>query len=173
MSAEELLRQLRATIESARTLPLSSSAVVHRGQVLTLVEQLEAALQDEELTSAGAEHVDSVVSRAGTEEDVHRDAAKAKRERELGDSDIVSSARKRAEQMLAAAERESREFRAETDEYVDSQLAMLEISLTKTLHAVARGRAQLHGGSDLDELASTEEGLSGSETDLGGLGSSR
>ena len=62
----------------------------------------------------------------------------------------------------------SSELRRETDDYVDQRLASFELTLSKTLAAVQRGRERLHGRSDLDELGKSAEDLAplpGHDTD--------
>lgn len=84
--------------------------------------------------------------------------AHAERTRLLSDSEVYQAAQQEAKALLREAEQEAAELRTETDEYVDSKLANLEISLTKTLDAVTRGRARLHGRSHFDQLSeSTDE----------------
>jgi hypothetical protein len=48
------------------------------------------------------------------------------------------------------AEREERE---EVEAYIDGRLATLEVILTKTMEAVARGRERLEGADDKDVLS--------------------
>ena len=43
--------------------------------------------------------------------------------------------------------------RREVEAYIDGRLATLEVILTKTMDAVARGRERLEGADDKDVLA--------------------
>ena len=54
--------------------------------------------------------------------------------------------------MLEAARRDSDELRRETDDYVDTTFARMQVALTKTLAALERGRERLRGRSELDSL---------------------
>lgn len=153
MDVKELLRELRTTIETARAMPMSSSAVINRATVLDLISRLESALPAAFAASDEVvEERDSVVSDARHRANEVMDDARAERARMVSDSEVYRAAQQEAQALRAEAERDAAEFRTETDEYVDGQLAQLELSLTKTLDAVSRGRARLHGRSDFDPL---------------------
>ena len=139
MDAREAVRQIRRTLHAARPMPMSASVVVNRRQLLALVERLDQALPH----PAGADGHPSAESIA---------AVQAERERLVDDTEIVRDAHRRAEEMLTEARTEAVELRRETDDYVDTKLANLQIALTKTLEALNRGRDRLHGRSDLGNL---------------------
>ena len=128
-------------------MPMSSSAVINRADVLAQIDALEAALPQ-----AFAES-DKVFS--------ERDAlvAGARWNRPTGSSSrprtstsgwsptprSTGSPSTRPTRSAAASSASARRCASETDEYVDGRLANLEITLTKTLEAVTRGRDRLHG----------------------------
>ena len=152
---------LRSSVESARSMPMSSSVVVNKAEILSLLESLESALSSafadsERPLSRGDRETDDADGQA------ERLLAEAAQERDklLSDSEIVGAARAEVEQLKLAAAEECSRLRKETDEYVDRQLAGFELSLGKTLEAVNRGRDRLHKRSGLGELE-----------DLGGLAS--
>ena len=60
---------------------------------------------------------------------------------------------------LAEAHTDAESMRKQVDEYVDAKLATFEITLNKTLAAVARGRDKLRGRGELEAL-----GTLGTET---------
>ncbi|MEJ7774607.1 MAG: hypothetical protein WKF72_07320, partial [Nocardioidaceae bacterium] len=47
MDVAQSLQELRAVVEKARSLPMSTSAVISRTEVLGLVDQLQARIRDE------------------------------------------------------------------------------------------------------------------------------
>lgn len=152
-AVQELLEQLRNTIRQARSMPMSSSAVIHRADVLAQLDALEAALPQAfaESDKVYSER-DSMVSAAMEQADRIIVEARNEHERLVSDSEVYRVAKHEADEERARAQRESETLRRETDEYVDGRLANLEITLTKTLDAVTRGRDRLHGRSDLDRL---------------------
>ncbi len=135
-------------------MPMSTSAVVNRAEALKLVESLEQALPtafagQDKMVSEREEHV----AQARSEQDEIIAEAQRERERILSDTEVAKAALLEADKIVSDARTEADELRKETDEYVDTRLATFEVTLTKTLEAVARGRAALHGRSDLDALA--------------------
>jgi vacuolar-type H+-ATPase subunit H len=172
MDVNELIAHLRVTIENARSMPMSASAVINRAEVLQLVEQLEEALptafadQDkvyaerDELIAQAREQADEIVAQAQRE-----------REKLVGETDVFKLAKHEADAERARAAAEAEELRSETDDYVDTRLATFEITLTKTLEAVSRGRAKLQGRTHFDDLGETARGPdpATSTGDLSGL----
>lgn len=169
MSLEDLVAQLRSIVESARSMPMSSSAVVNRAEVLDLVGKLERALPSALAGQPdGGSQLDTAV--ADGQREPQRILAEAERERDrlVSESEVLRSARAQADQELATARAEAAELRADTDTYVDTRLATFEVTLTKVLEAVARGRTRLGGRSHFDalgeSLADTSDGDDGSLT---------
>jgi cell division septum initiation protein DivIVA len=154
----QLIDRLRSMVETARSMPMSASVVVNKTELLGAIDELEASLPAAFAEAERAADHDGVVARARAE--AERIVAEANRERDrlLADADVVTAARDEVARLRADADKECRELRRETDEYVDGRLANLELSLTKTLEAVARGRERLQGRSELDELRSSDDG---------------
>ena len=152
VDVKDLIDQLRSTIESARSMPMSSSAVVNRGELLALIGELERGL------AAAFEQQNVVYSeRDAVIAEAHERAARIveeagfERDRLVSDSDVYRIAMRQADELRATAEQECAALRHETDEYVDTRLANFEITLTKTLEAVGRGRDRLQGRHQLDQ----------------------
>jgi cell division septum initiation protein DivIVA len=150
------LAEIRRAIEEARSMPMSASAVVNRGELLELVDDLAAAIDS---AFGDAQRVladrDSVVD-AGRDE-AARIIAEAKNEREhiISDTEVYRVAKREADQLLEHARLESSELRKETDDYVDAKLANFEITLERTMEAVKRGRSRL-AGREADAFSDAE-----------------
>ncbi|MFT4011140.1 MAG: hypothetical protein QM655_13975 [Nocardioidaceae bacterium] len=141
------LASIRELVATARSMPMSSSAVVNRAELLGMLddlrESMEAALKESSAVVADREGVvDSAREQAALI--VHE--AEQQRDRLVSDTDVFRLAQHQAEELLTGAREESAALRAETDEYVDGQLANFEITLERTLEAVKRGRDKLSGG---------------------------
>ncbi len=153
MDVAQALKELRSVVANARSMPMSSSAVINRTEVLEMIDQLQVELQQ---ALAGSDRVcserDSVIAEA--RRDAERIVAEAHRERELlaSETDVYTIAKRESEHLRSEAQLEATELRRETDEYVDQRLANLEIALTKTLEALSRGRDRLNGRSGLHNL---------------------
>ena len=153
-----LLDRLEQLVEQARPLPLSASCVVNRGEVLAVVAELRRALP--EALSRATEVLgdrDGVVQEGRTRAEQLVQQAQDKRSELVGRTGVHQAARAEADRILQQAQAEAEAMRLEVEEYVDAKLANFEVVLSKTLGAVQRGRARLHGESELDELS--DEGL--------------
>ena len=154
---ESLIERLAALVADARSMPLSSSALVNRQELLDLIDVLRSSLPDE-ITRARSilRDGEEVLERAGLEAQRVLERARQERERLLSKTEIVQAAAREADRLVAEAESTSKRIRAEAEAYVESKLANFEVVLQKTLQAVERGRQRLAGRLEADEL-STEE----------------
>lgn len=154
------LAEIRATVAEARPVPMSASCVVNRIELLEAVDELGVMLRK---AYQGADQVavdrDAVLEQART--DAREIIAEAERERGgmVADTDIATRSRQEADELLRAAREEASDLRRETDDYVDERLANFELTLSRTLEAVQRGRERLQqrsaldfGGSDPDDI---------------------
>jgi hypothetical protein len=156
------LHDLRAAVEDARSMPMSSSVMINRSEFLDLLASLEAAI-DHTLSQATEVVGDreAVLAEGVTQAEEIVRAAEAEREVLVSTTDVYRLAEARAAEITEAAQKAAAELQAETDEYVESKLANFELTLERTLDLVRRGRAKLSGGhsqalgddSDVDAIA--------------------
>lgn len=151
---ESLIDRIAEMIREARSMPLSSSALVNRAELSDLVEQLRGSMPTE-ITRARSILRDGqdVLERAGQEAQRVLERARQERERLLSKTEIVQAAAREADRLVAEAESTAKRIRAEAEAYVESKLANFEVVLSKTLQAVERGRQRLAGRLEADELA--------------------
>ncbi|MGH3470441.1 MAG: hypothetical protein ACRDPG_00145 [Nocardioidaceae bacterium] len=152
MDVHELIAQLRTTVEGARAMPMSASAVINRAEVLAQIEELEATvptalaqsdevfLQRDQIVGAATSDAERIVADAQSE-----------RDRLVSETEVFRVAKTEADRLKERVQRDCELLRRETDEYVDTRLANFEITLSKTLDAVHRGRERLSGRSELDQ----------------------
>ena len=123
-------------------MPLSSSALLNREEVLELVEEMKESLPDE------IKQARWVVK--DREELLGKARAEAERLVEQGHEDqlrmaqkegVVSRAREEAERILAEADDRARAMRLEAEDYVDAKLAQFEIVLRR-LQEESQGSAR-------------------------------
>jgi len=152
VDVHEKLDELAAVIQGARSMPMSASCIVNRGDVLALIDEVRALLPEEfrhaELLLRDRE---AVVEEGREEAERIVAAAQEERLRLVSETEVAAQAELAAEQIRAAAEEESATMRREVDDYVDAKLANFEVVLEKTLAAVHRGRDKLRGRSDYAE----------------------
>jgi hypothetical protein len=154
----DVLDRLDRLVAGARSLPMSASCVVNRQEVLGLLADLRRALPEAlDRASQVLDDREGVVASGRTEAERLRDAAQAERKAMLTETEVHRAARQEARRIIQEAEAEATAMRAEVEEYVDAKLANFEVVLSKTLGAVSRGRARLHGESELDVLGDEPE----------------
>lgn len=157
MDVHAKLAELRGVVEHARSMPMSASAVVNRGELLELIDEVSGALE-----AAFTESQRVIADRDSVVEEGRQQAAQivsdARNEREkiISDTDVYRVAKREADHVIEQARAEADELRKETDDYVDAKLANFEITLERTTEAVKRGRERLAGRSAFDALTSDE-----------------
>ena len=153
MDVHAKLAELRRTVDEARSMPMSASAVVNRAELLALVDDLSGEL---ERASAESERVlaerDAVVAEGRREADGIIADAHREREKLISDTDVFRVAKRQADGLVARAREDAEALRQETDQYVDAKLANFEVTLARTSDAVRRGRQRLAGRSSFAEL---------------------
>jgi cell division septum initiation protein DivIVA len=141
-----ILDALTAAVEGARAMPMSSSVLVNRAELLDLLDQARDVLPTQ-LSQADEVLADADAARGAAQADADAilDAARA-RAAELVETEAVTlSAQARAAEIVAEAERVAEGLRRDADDYCDRRLADFEIDLGKVLTQVQAGRAKLAG----------------------------
>jgi cell division septum initiation protein DivIVA len=143
--SEQLVRRVIDIIATARTIPLSSSPMINRDEVIELLEEALNRLP-EELRHARwmLKERDEFVAKTRREADDILDAARAQAERMVQRTDVVKAAEMRARQIVDAAEADSRRMRHETEDFCDQRLASFENVLQKVVRVVQVGRERLN-----------------------------
>ncbi|MFH9066220.1 cell division initiation protein [Streptomyces coeruleorubidus] len=159
MDVQKKLDEIVAAVSGARSMPMSASCVVNRAELLSMLEEVRAALpgslaQARELIGDR----EQMVEQARQEAERIIQSAHAERGSLISDTEVARRSQAEADRILAEARREAEEIRAEADDYVDSKLANFEVVLTKTLGSVGRGREKLLGtGPGTDEQGYEDE----------------
>jgi vacuolar-type H+-ATPase subunit H len=154
MDSIEKLNTAIAIVEEARGVPLSASCVVHRGEML---EILEGAREFLPADLSGAEDIiakrDQIIEDGRTSAESMIATAREDVSRMVEQTSIVQAARDEAQRILDEARDVAEDERREVEAYIDGRLATLEVILNKTMEAVARGRERLEGADDKDVLS--------------------
>jgi hypothetical protein len=140
------LQQLEDLVREAKSMPLSSSALVNREEVLAMITEMRESLPEEikqarwivkdreELLAKARGEGEKIVERAHEEQ-----TRMARRE------EIAKRAEEEAGKILAEAEDRSEAMTREAEDYTDAKLAQLENALRRILEdaqAAARGVAK-------------------------------
>lgn len=158
MDSIEKLQAAITMVKESRAVPLSASCVVHRGELLGLLDEVEVSLPNDFASAKKLlEHREQIVEEG--RQSAERLIAHAREEvaRMVEQTAIVAAAREEAARLLEEAHAKVEKERSDVDAYIDSRLATLEVILNKTLDAVNRGRERLAGASDKDVLAQLSE----------------
>lgn len=145
-AVEALLAQAVAMLEAARPMPLSTASIIHKEEVIELIERALEAMP-EELRKARwlLRERDEYLAGVELEGEEILAVARARAERMVERTEVVKSAEHRAQRLIADAETEGRRMRRETEDFCDARLAALEGILDRTRSVVLTGRNRLQG----------------------------
>ena len=157
---EPLLRRVIELIEQARPMPLSTSVMIQKDEVLELLDEAVERLPEEMRAARWLlkerEEFLAKVKREG--EDI-LDEARSQAARMVERTEVVKAAEQRARQIVEMSEDDARMMRHQVEDLIDQRLSTFENILHKTLETVAAGRERLQA------TAQPEEG----EDDLAGI----
>ena len=154
MDSVEKLTSAITMIEEARGVPLSASCVVHRGEMLELLDEAREALpNDLESAQKLIAARDAIIEEGRVSAEQMIAMAREDVARMVEQTSIVQMARDEARKILDEARTLGDQEKQEVEEYIDGRLATLEVILNKTQDAVARGRERLGGANDKDVLS--------------------
>mgnify|MGYP002636964648 FL=1 len=146
MEVVERIASAISMVEEARGVPLSASCVVHRGELLELLDNARTSFPaDLDRAQQILREQDFVIENARVQADQIIAHAREEVESMISQTEIVAAAKKEAKRILAQVEEDAVSQQNEIDAYVDSRLATLEVILHKTMDVVNRGRDQLAG----------------------------
>lgn len=146
MDVVESLEVAIAAVEEARSVPLSASCVLNRGEMLQILDKVKVSFpSDLAKAIAVLRDKDQILESAREQADAIIAQAREEVARLVEQTSIVTNARKEAQKIMAEVTAESNASRDEIDEYIDTRLATLEVVLNKTLDVISKGRDQLGG----------------------------
>jgi cell division septum initiation protein DivIVA len=141
---EKLLNRLLDVVESAKSVPLSTSAMINKDEVVSLVEQtLDTFPRELRQSRWLLKERDDFLKKAQAEADEILGAARTRAGRMVERSELVKAAEARAAKITEEAEAQARRLRLEVEDYCDQKLGSFEIVLERTQRLVAQGRERL------------------------------
>ena len=154
MDSVEKLTAAITLVEEARGVPLSASCVVHRAEMLEILDDAREALPtDFESARKIIETRDAIIEEARVSAEQLITIAREDVSQMVEQTSIVQIARDEARKILDDARETAELEKQEVEEYIDGRLATLEVILNKTMDAVSRGRDRLGGANDKDVLS--------------------
>jgi cell division septum initiation protein DivIVA len=172
------LQQLEDMVKEAKSMPLSSSALLNRDELLELLTEMKETLP-EEIKQARwvVKDREELLGKARRDADRMVEEARAEQLRMASQEEIVRRAEAEAERIVTEAADEARRVRLEAEDYVDARLAQFQIALQriseeldattrhlgKTEDQVQAGREKLRGVPPAQQEFAPEEALGGEE----------
>ena len=156
MDLASRLSELEEMVRDAKSMPLSSSALLNRDEVLNLIEDLKTSLPDEIKQARWVvKDREELLAKARRDAEAMVEQARAEQLRLASHEAVMQRAKEEAERIVHEAE-----------DYVDAKLAQLEGTLQKileymmasndglsrTIDQVVAGRERLRGATPSDEL---------------------
>lgn len=142
---QDMVDDLIAHLHEAKSMPLSSSVLVDREQLLVMLERLRSELPDE-LRAARwmVREREAFIARTNEKAEDIIDKAKIESARLVDDSHIVAEAVEEANILVRRAEGESRRLRLEAEDDIERGLERVENLLSELLGKVHYSREELH-----------------------------
>jgi hypothetical protein len=155
------IQRLEDLVKEAKSMPLSSSALLNRDELLELVEEMKTSLPEEVKQARWVvRDREELLAKARRDAEKIVDDARAEQLRMATREEIVQRAKQESERIVAEAGEEARTMRLEAEDYVDAKLAQFENALQRfgedfgvtrgaldrTLEQVRGGRERLRGG---------------------------
>lgn len=141
---DELINTLYEMVEDAWSMPLGSDrCVLEREKVLDVLDEVRANLpSDLKMAREIVEKRNEIMANGKKEaEAMHKQAEEFARQR-VNDHEITQEARKKAAEMIAAAEQRSREVMRVAGEYCEDAMKRTEDAIAQTLGEVKQSRTQ-------------------------------
>lgn len=155
-SLDDILDEIAGLVTTARSMPMSSSAIVNRAEVLELVERARRAMPGEVRAAEGVlSGADEVITQARTQAAALIDKARGRADELVTQEQVVAEAEVRARQIVEAAEEKARGLMRGADDYCDRKLAQFEVDLSQLVVQVKAGRERL--AAKAEEPGSDEE----------------
>tara|TARA_Y100001958_G_scaffold155688_1_gene146817 strand:- start:7317 stop:7916 length:600 start_codon:yes stop_codon:yes gene_type:complete len=159
---ERLIQGLINVVDAARPVPLSSSSMVNKDEIISILNDISIRLPDEIRAARWLlKQREDFLSRTQREGDELIDLARARAGQMVQKSEVVKTAEIQARRIIEEAQAEAQRLRLETEDFCDQRLASFEAVLKKTQKVVADGRTKLQG----DPLADLKESHGSPETE--------
>ena len=141
MDIASRLQQLEELIAEAKSMPLSTSVLINREEVLELIQEMRSSMPEEikqarwvvkdreQLLTKARKDAEGVVAQALEEQ-----------RRLVTQEEVVRASTREAERILEEAREQARQMRLEAEDYMDQKLAGFEATLQRTLEQIAQIR---------------------------------
>lgn len=144
MEILQIIDILEDKIEQSKTIPLLNRAFIDREDILANIEEIRINLPDDmKQARLIKDERKRIIAEAQAEADEIIKNAKIKTEEMVNEHEITKKAYEQANQIIAAAQKNSRELRMGARQYVDSLFADTDSKLTKAQSIIRKARADV------------------------------
>jgi vacuolar-type H+-ATPase subunit H len=142
--AEDLIKMLYEMVQDAFSLPFGSDrCILDRDKLLGLIDEISAILpSDLKQARSIVESRNDIISAAKREAEALKRQAEERARQLVSQEEILATARRKANEIVTAAETKSRDIRRTASEYVDNALKLTEEVLSSALHEVRDSRTE-------------------------------
>lgn len=143
---QQLINQLETVISQGKRLPLSQSIMVDEEAVRRVIDQMRVSVPEiiKQAERTLGER-DRIIAQANEEAGRIVQMGREQATDMVEHHELAEDARRRAQDIIAEAEREAALMRAEADRYALNSLGVLAEHLVKIEHEVQNGIAALQG----------------------------
>ena len=144
MEILKIIDLLEDKVEQAKSIPLMNRAMVDKEELLSYIEELRLNIpEDMKQARLIKDERKRILAEAQAEADEIVKNAKIKVEKMIDEHEITKKAYEQANQIIAAAQKNSRELRMGARQYVDSLFADTDAKLTKAQSIIRKARADV------------------------------
>ena len=142
--AEALIRRAVGIISSARPMPLSTSVMISRDEIVELLEEAVDGLPEECREARWVlRERDEVLAKARSDADLIIEEARARVAQMVQKTEVARAAEHKARQVVETAETQARRRRNEVDDYCDQRLEQFDAALERIHQTVNAAREKL------------------------------
>lgn len=161
MDLTSRIQALEDMVRDAKSMPLSSSALLNRDEMLEVIDELKSSLPDEIKQARWVvKDREELLAKARRDAEVMVEQARAEQLRLASHEAVVERANEESERILQQAENDARKLRLEAEDYVDAKLAQLEGALQRILEDVIETNQSI--SRTIDQVQAGREKLRGS-----------
>ena len=141
---DEMINQLYEMVEDAFTMPLGNDrCILEREKVLDILDEIRANLpSDLRIAREIVEKRNDYIAAGKKEYDILKKQADDYAKQKINDHEITQEARKKAAELVAAAEQRAKEVMRSAGNYCDDAMKRTEEALSQSLDELCQSRAQ-------------------------------
>lgn len=154
MEIHEKITEIIDFVESARSMPMSSSALLNKPEMLRLLDELREVLP-ENLNAADAVLAkrEAILAEARGNAERLIEQGRAEQARLVADHAVLAVARDDAHRVRTEAQDAAAAAKRDVDDHIDAKLAHLELAAERIVETAREGREKLRRTTPYDELA--------------------